>query len=107
MNNLSWGGANKRSYYETIAGGSGAGPNFHGESGVQVHMTNTRITDVEVLERKHPVRLHKFTLRKDSGGKGKHSGGNGVIREIEFLEELNVSLLTERRVFSPFGLLGG
>ncbi|CAD8176335.1 unnamed protein product [Paramecium octaurelia] len=107
MNNFSFGGFNQRSYYETIGGGSGAGDGFNGESGVQVHMTNTRITDVEIIERKHPVRILSFTLRPNSHGKGKYSGGDGIIRSFLFLTKLNVSLLTERRVFPPFGLKGG
>ena len=70
-------------------------------------MTNTRITDVEIIERKHPVRILSFTLRQNSHGKGKYNGGDGIIRSFLFLSKLNVSLLTERRVFSPFGLKGG
>jgi 5-oxoprolinase (ATP-hydrolysing) len=95
-------------YYETIAGGSGAGPTWSGKSGVHTHMTNTRITDPEVLEQRYPVILHEFSLRRGSGGRGKHHGGDGVIRELEFLEDgIQVSLLTERRVFQPYGLEGG
>ncbi|KAJ1666966.1 hypothetical protein IW140_004777 [Coemansia sp. RSA 1813] len=94
-------------YYETIAGGHGAGPAWDGQSGVHTHMTNTRITDPEIFERRYPVILHQFSLRKDTGGKGAHKGGDGCIREIEFLESMSVSLLTERRVFSPPGLEGG
>lgn len=80
MNNFSFGGDQCNSYYETIAGGSGASDTFKGESGVQVHMTNTRITDIEVIERRYPVRITKFTLRPNSGGYGRNSGGDGVIR---------------------------
>ncbi|KAJ1964181.1 hypothetical protein GGI12_001585 [Dipsacomyces acuminosporus] len=94
-------------YYETIAGGSGAGPGWHGKSGVHTHMTNTRITDPEILERRYPVILHQFSLRADTGGKGTFNGGDGCIRDIEFLEAMSVSLLTERRVFAPPGLNGG
>ncbi|OLY80475.1 5-oxoprolinase [Smittium mucronatum] len=94
-------------YYETIAGGHGAGPSWNGQSGVHTHMTNTRITDPEILERRYPVVLHEFSLRKGSGGKGKFRGGDGCVRDIEFLKEMQVSLLTERRVFSPYGLEGG
>eukprot|EP00842_Homolaphlyctis_polyrhiza_P000184 jgi/Hompol1/1166/HPOL_002658-RA len=94
-------------YYETIAGGSGAGPSWHGRGGVHTHMTNTRITDPEILERRYPVILRQFGLRPGSGGKGLFNGGDGVIREIEFLETLHVSMLSERRVFSPYGLNGG
>ncbi|KAJ2508386.1 hypothetical protein IWW47_000637 [Coemansia sp. RSA 2052] len=94
-------------YYETIAGGHGAGPTWDGQSGVHTHMTNTRITDPEILERRYPVILHQFSLRENTGGKGRHTGGNGCVRDIEFLKAMSVSLLTERRVFSPPGLAGG
>ncbi|KAG2205414.1 hypothetical protein INT47_007199 [Mucor saturninus] len=95
-------------YYETIAGGSGAGPTWHGQSGVHTHMTNTRITDPEILERRYPVILHTFAIRPHSGGEGLYRGGDGVIREIEFLEDgIQVSILSERRVFRPYGLEGG
>jgi 5-oxoprolinase (ATP-hydrolysing) len=116
MNNLTFGSGGKDKdgnimdgfgYYETIAGGSGAGPTFHGRSGVHTHMTNTRITDPEILERRYPVILRQFGLRPGSGGDGLYKGGDGVIRELEFLEQLNVSILSERRVFSPYGLEGG
>ncbi|KAJ3250205.1 hypothetical protein HDU77_006899 [Chytriomyces hyalinus] len=94
-------------YYETIAGGSGAGPTWNGRSGVHTHMTNTRITDPEILERRYPVLLRQFGLRPNSGGDGLFRGGDGVVRELEFLEPLNVSMLSERRVFRPYGLAGG
>ncbi|KAJ5308576.1 hypothetical protein N7508_003955 [Penicillium antarcticum] len=94
-------------YYETIAGGSGAGPTWKGESGVQVHMTNTRITDPEILEKRYPTMLRQFTLRDGSGGQGKNTGGEGVIREIEFLSPMKCSILSERRVHRPYGLAGG
>jgi 5-oxoprolinase (ATP-hydrolysing) len=94
-------------YYETIAGGAGAGPGFAGASAVHTHMTNTRITDPEVLEDRYPVRLRAFSIRRGSGGGGKFSGGDGVVREVEFLEPLVVSLLTNRRRRPPFGLEGG
>jgi len=89
-------------YYETIAGGSGAGPGWHGTSGVHTHITNTRIGDVEILERRYPIMLHQFGIRPDSGGKGRWRGGDGVIREIEVLQQLQVSMLSEvsRPVFS-------
>lgn len=106
MNNFLFGNAGF-GYYETISGGSGAGPHHHGCSGRHVHMTNTAITDPEVLEHRFPVRLHRYELRRGSGGKGQHSGGDGVIREIGFLEPLTVSFLTERRETSPDGLGGG
>ena len=94
-------------YYETICGGTGAGRNFDGTSAVHSHMTNTRITDVEVMERRYPIIVRKFQIRKNSRGEGKYSGGNGVIREIEFLKPFEVSLITQRRLKSPFGLEGG
>jgi len=93
-------------YYETIAGGSGAGSTWEGTSGVHVHMTNTRITDAEIFERRYPVILRQFSLRPGSGGKGKHNGGNGVIRDIEFRIPVTVSILSERR-YHPYGLEGG
>ncbi|KAH8671005.1 Hydantoinase B/oxoprolinase-domain-containing protein [Xylariales sp. PMI_506] len=94
-------------YYETIAGGSGAGPDWEGTSGVHTHMTNTRITDSEVFERRYPVLLREFSIRKGSGGKGQHNGGDGVIRDIEFRIPVQVSILSERRVYRPYGLAGG
>ncbi|KAL8999801.1 MAG: hypothetical protein Q9169_001474 [Polycauliona sp. 2 TL-2023] len=94
-------------YYETIAGGSGAGPTWDGTSGVHTHMTNTRITDAEVFERRYPVILREFGLRSGSGGKGQHPGGEGVIRDIEFRIPVQVSILSERRVYHPYGLAGG
>jgi 5-oxoprolinase (ATP-hydrolysing) len=94
-------------YYETIAGGSGAGPDWEGTSGVHTHMTNTRITDAEVFERRYPVILCQFGLRHGSGGLGQHNGGDGVIREIEFRIPVQVSILSERRVYRPYGLEGG
>ena len=106
MNNFTFGNE-KFGYYETIGGGAGAGPNWHGQSGVHTHMTNTRITDPEILERRYPVLLREFSIRKKSGGLGKFSGGNGLIREVEFLEELNAAILSERRVHRPYGLNGG
>ncbi|KAI9736814.1 MAG: hypothetical protein M1818_005865 [Claussenomyces sp. TS43310] len=94
-------------YYETIAGGSGAGPYWDGTNGVHTHMTNTRITDAEVFERRYPVVLREFALRAGSGGAGKHRGGDGVIRDIEFRIPVQVSILSERRVYHPYGLEGG
>jgi 5-oxoprolinase (ATP-hydrolysing) len=106
MNNLTFGDASF-GYYETIAGGAGAGPDHDGQSGVHTHMTNTRITDPEVLEARFPVRLRRFGLRPGSGGAGRHRGGDGVVREIEALSPLRVSILSERRETAPFGLAGG
>lgn len=94
-------------YYETIAGGSGAGPTWDGTNGVHTHMTNTRITDAEVFERRYPVLLREFGLRSGSAGKGQHRGGEGVVRDIEFRIPVQVSILSERRVYHPYGLAGG
>ena len=80
---------------QTVAGGSGAGPTWHGTSGVHTHITNTRIGDVEILERRYPVLVHQFGIREGSGGKGKFNGGDGVVRDIEFTEPLQVSILSE------------
>ncbi|MCE6988485.1 hydantoinase B/oxoprolinase family protein [Dyadobacter sp. CY323] len=106
MNNFLFG--NKQfGYYETIGGGTGAGNGFNGRSAVHQHMTNTRITDPEQLERKYPVRLLEFGIRKNSGGQGKFNGGDGIIRKIQFLEPLQVTLLGQHRKESPYGLNGG
>ncbi|MDF1862883.1 MAG: hydantoinase B/oxoprolinase family protein [Verrucomicrobiales bacterium] len=94
-------------YYETICGGSGAGEGYGGTSGIHTHMTNTAITDPEILEQRYPVRLLRFSLRAGSGGNGKWPGGDGVIREIEFLKPLHISLLTQHRTEAPFGMAGG
>ena len=106
MNNFTFGNQNF-GYYETIGGGAGAGPTWHGQTGVHTHMTNTRITDPEILERRYPILLHQFSIRRGSGGKGRFNGGDGLIREVEFLEPLNVAILSERRVYAPYGLEGG
>ena len=106
MNNVIFGN-DTFGFYETIGGGGGAGPDFPGASGVHHHMTNTRITDPEILERKYPVRLRRFSLRPGSGGKGKYPGGDGLVRELEFLEVIELSILTQGRVEAPFGLAGG
>jgi 5-oxoprolinase (ATP-hydrolysing) len=107
MNNLTFGDTSF-GYYETICGGSGATRNADGADAVHTHMTNTRLTDPEVLERRYPVRIHGFRIRPDSGGPGARSGGNGVIREIEFLRPVVVSMLSERRgPYPPFGLENG
>lgn len=106
MNNLTF-GDDTFGYYETIGGGSGAGPSWDGTSGVQCHMTNTRMTDPEIFEQRYPVLLHKFGLREDSGGAGAHRGGDGLVREIEFRRPVMVSILSERRVHAPRGLNGG
>lgn len=94
-------------YYETIGGGMGATRDGHGASGVHCHMTNTRITDPEIVETRLPIVLHRFEIRTGSGGSGKHRGGDGLIREFEFLKPLTVSLLTGRRTQGPYGIEGG
>jgi 5-oxoprolinase (ATP-hydrolysing) len=106
MNNFTFGNQ-YFGYYETIGGGAGAGPTWHGQTGVHTHMTNTRITDPEILERRYPLLLRQFAVRKNSGGRGKFNGGDGLVREVEFLEPLTVGILSERRVFAPYGLKGG
>lgn len=106
MNNLLI-GDDSFGYYETIGGGSGATSAHHGASAVHTHMTNTRITDPEVLESRLPLRLHRFAIRADSGGIGRRCGGDGIVRELEFLKKLQVSLITNRRLIRPYGVLGG
>ncbi|WP_366558169.1 hydantoinase B/oxoprolinase family protein [Okeania sp. SIO3B5] len=106
MNNFTFGNS-KYQYYETICGGSGAGINFHGTDAVHTHMTNSRLTDPEVLEWRFPVLLENFAIRSDSGGKGLYKGGNGVIRKIRFLEQMTAGILSGHRVISPPGLNGG
>ena len=106
MNNLTFGNE-RHQYYETICGGSGAGPGFDGSSAVHTHMTNSRLTDPEVLEWRFPVRLERFCIRRGSGGRGRHRGGDGVTRELRFLEPMRVSILSNRRRTVPFGLHGG
>ncbi|XP_037237112.1 5-oxoprolinase isoform X3 [Falco rusticolus] len=106
MNNVTFG--NERvGYYETVAGGAGAGPHWHGRSGVHTHMTNTRITDPEILEQRYPVVLQRFELRRGSGGSGRCRGGDGVVRELLFREDMVLSVLSERRAVRPYGLRGG
>jgi 5-oxoprolinase (ATP-hydrolysing) len=106
MNNFLFGNQHF-GYYETIGGGAGAGEGFNGRSAVHQHMTNTRITDPEQLERKYPVRLLEFGIRPNSGGRGKFRGGDGITRKIRFLEPLQVTLLGQHRKYAPYGLNGG
>jgi 5-oxoprolinase (ATP-hydrolysing) len=107
MNNVVFGDASF-GYYETICGGSGATAQGPGASAVQVHMTNTRLTDPEVLERRFPVRLREFSVRRGSGGSGIHRGGDGTVRRLEFLRPLTLSLLSQRRgPYPPYGAAGG
>jgi N-methylhydantoinase B len=106
MNNFTFGNE-KYQYYETICGGSGAGMNFHGTDAIHTHMTNSRLTDPEVLETRYPIQVESFSLRSDSGGKGKYTGGNGVIRRLKFLEPMTANILSSHRLIPPFGLDGG
>jgi 5-oxoprolinase (ATP-hydrolysing) len=106
MNNFTFG--NERyQYYETLCGGAGAGVDFDGTDAVHTHMTNSRLTDPEVLEWRFPVRVESFEIRKRSGGRGAHRGGDGVIRKIRFLEPMNAAILSSHRVLPPFGMEGG
>jgi 5-oxoprolinase (ATP-hydrolysing) len=107
MNNVTIGDENF-GYYETVGGGSGAGFNWHGTSGVHTHMTNTRITDLEIVEQRYPMILKSFCLRDDeSGGKGFYKGGEGIKRELMFRKPVTLSVLTERRAIKNYGLEGG
>ncbi len=106
MNNLTF-GHDRHQYYETICGGSGAGADFDGTSGVHTHMTNTRLTDPEVLEWRFPVLLDGFHIRHGSGGGGRHRGGDGVVRRIRFLEPMTAAILSGHRRIPPYGLAGG
>ncbi len=106
MNNFTFGN-DRHQYYETVSGGSGAGPDYDGCDAVQTHMTNSRLTDPEVLEWRFPVRVESFEIRRGSGGNGAHRGGDGVIRKIRFLEPMTCAILANRRKVAPFGLEGG
>jgi 5-oxoprolinase (ATP-hydrolysing) len=106
MNNFTFGNEQYQ-YYETIAGGSGAGPDHDGTSAVQTHMTNSRLTDPEILETRLPVRLDQFAIRRGSGGQGEHHGGDGVIRAVTFLEPMRANILANRRRVPPKGIKGG
>jgi len=112
MNNFTFGGIDPRTqqpvaYYETVAGGMGARPGLDGISGVHTHMTNSMNTPIEALEHAYPVRVHRYSLRRNSGGEGKYKGGDGIIREMQFLTKAQVTVLSERRRFAPYGLNGG
>ncbi len=106
MNNFTFGNE-RHQYYETIAGGSGAGPDHDGTSAVQTHMTNSRLTDPEILEARLPVRLDQFAIRRGSGGQGAHRGGDGVVRAVTFLEPMRANILANRRRLPPRGIRGG
>lgn len=112
MNNITFGGRDPRTgksfaYYETIGGGMGASPTSHGISGIHTHMTNTRNTPIEALENYLPLRVRRYCLRNLSGGKGRYAGGDGIIREYEFMSPTDINILSERRRFPPYGLRGG
>ncbi len=106
MNNVLWGSA-RFGYYETVCGGTGAGPGWHGASATHSHMTNTRITDPEVVEHRFPVRVERFGVRRGSGGAGRWRGGDGAVRELAFLEPVSLSVLTQHRAEGPYGVDGG
>ena len=106
MNNLNFGNT-RYQYYETICSGSPAGPGFPGTDAVHTHMTNTRLTDPEILEFRYPVLLEDFHIRKGSGGRGRWSAGDGIIRTIRFLEKMECTILSGHRRVRPFGLAGG
>jgi 5-oxoprolinase (ATP-hydrolysing) len=106
MNNFTFGDGESQ-YYETVCGGAGAGPTFDGADAVQTHMTNSRLTDPEVLEWRFPVMVARFAIRRGSGGRGRHRGGDGVVRQIRFRKPMTAAILSGRRVVPPFGAAGG
>jgi len=106
MNNFTFGNA-RHQYYETLSGGSGAGPGFDGTAVVQTHMTNSRLTDPEVLEFRFPVRVEEHSIRRGSGGAGQWRGGDGAVRRVRFLEPMTASILSNGRAEGPFGMAGG
>jgi len=112
MNNVTFGGIDPRTgeavaYYETVSGGMGARPTMDGLSGVHTHMTNSLNTPVEALEHAYPIRIQRYSLRPDSGGRGKWRGGDGIVRRVQFLTKAQITVLSDRRRFSPYGLQGG
>jgi N-methylhydantoinase B len=112
MNNFTFGGIDPRTqepvaYYETVSGGMGARPTMDGLSGVHTHMTNSLNTPVEALEHAYPIQVMRYAIRRGSGGRGKWNGGNGIIREFRFLAKAQLTLLSDRRKFPPYGLQGG
>ena len=106
MNNILFGN-DRHQYYETVCGGAGAGPGYHGTSAVHTHMTNTRLTDPEILEWRYPVVLESFGVNRGSGGAGRWRGGDGTVRRIRFLEEMELTVLSHHRIIAPYGLAGG
>jgi len=106
MNNFVYGNDVYQNY-ETICGGTGAGPDFDGTDAVHSHMTNTRLTDIEVLENRFPVRVEEFSIRRGSGGEGAHTGGAGIVRKMRFLEGMTATILSSHRHTDPYGLKGG
>ena len=106
MNNILFGN-DRHQYYETVCGGAGAGPGYHGTSAVHTHMTNTRLTDPEILEWRYPVVLESFGVNRGSGGAGRWRGGDGTLRRIRFLEEMELTVLSQHRLIAPYGLAGG
>jgi 5-oxoprolinase (ATP-hydrolysing) len=106
MNNLTFGNADQQ-YYETVCGGSGAGPGFAGTDAVHTHMTNSRLTDPEILEQRYSVTLEEFEIRRGSGGRGRFAGGDGVRRRIRFEQTMELVILANRRRIPPYGMAGG
>ena len=106
MNNFTFGNE-RHQYYETVCGGSGAGPDFDGTDAVHTHMTNSRLTDPEVLEWRFPLRVESFEVRTGSGGAGHHRGGDGVIRRLRFLEPMTAAIVSGHRLVAPYGMAGG
>jgi 5-oxoprolinase (ATP-hydrolysing) len=106
MNNLTF-GDERWQYYETICGGAGAGPDFDGVDAVHTHMTNSRMTDPEVLEWRFPVLLEGFSIRRGSGGAGAHRGGDGTVRRLRFRQAMTAAILSNHRTVAPFGMAGG